>query len=80
MTEDIKFETGETYRNMKGAFEVISIQRDAMHIRWEDGREIVTSVELQKRIIERMAYEKELQRQGDAKKKKKSAPQKQKTP
>ena len=61
MTEEIKFEIGEKYENMKGAFEVLAIRRDSMDIRWEDGEEISTSIDLQKRIIERMQFEKELE-------------------
>lgn len=60
MTEEIKFEVGEKYVNMKGAFEVIAIRRDSMDIRWEDGEEISTPIDLQQRIIERMRFEKEL--------------------
>jgi hypothetical protein len=61
MTEEIKFEIGEKYENMKGAFEVLAIRRDSMDIRWEDGEEISTSIDLQRRIIERMQFEKELE-------------------
>ena len=61
MTEEIKFEIGEKYENMKGAYEVLAIRRDSMDIRWEDGEEVSTSIELQKRIIERMQFEKELE-------------------
>lgn len=61
MTEEIKFEVGEKYENMKGTFEVVAIRRDSMDIRWEDGEEISTSIDLQKRIIERMQFEKDLE-------------------
>ena len=61
MTEEIKFEIGEKYENMKGAYEVLAIRRDSMDIRWEDGEEISTSIDLQRRIIERMQFEKELE-------------------
>ena len=59
MAEDFKFEVGATYENMKGPYEVISIRRNEMVIRWENGNEIETTVDLQKRIIERMAFEEE---------------------
>jgi hypothetical protein len=72
MTEEIKFEIGEKYENMKGAFEVLAIRRDSMDIRWEDGEEISTSIDLQKRIIERMRFEKELEITQAAQKIKKS--------
>ncbi len=61
MAEEIKFQVGEKYENMKGVFEVIAIRRDSMDIRWEDGEEIDTPIDLQRRIIERMRFEKELE-------------------
>ena len=73
--DDFKFEVGATYENMKGGYEVVSIRNDSMVIRWKDGTEVNTSVELQKRIIDRMAFEKEKEealKQEKAKKKKKS--------
>jgi len=60
MTEEIKFKVGEKYENMKGIFEVIAMKRDTMDIRWDDGEQISTSIDLQRRIIERMRYEEEL--------------------
>lgn len=60
MEDDFKFEIGATYKNMKGAFEVISIRSNAMVIRWDNGRQIDTTVELQKRILERMDHEKQV--------------------
>ena len=68
MAEDFKFEVGATYENMKGPYEVISIRRNEMVIRWENGNEIETTVDLQKRIIERMAFEEE-SKQRDTQKK-----------
>ena len=61
MGDDFKFEVGSTYKNMKGAYEVVSIHKDTMVIRWDDDQRITTSVDLQKRILERMRYDKELQ-------------------
>jgi hypothetical protein len=61
MMDEIQFEVGEKYENMKGVFEVIAIHRDAMDIRWESGEEISTPIELQQRIIERMQHEKEME-------------------
>lgn len=69
MAEEIKFQVGEKYENMKGVFEVIAIRRDSMDIRWENGEEIDTSIDLQRRIIERMRFEKKLE---EAEKKQKS--------
>ena len=65
--ENIKFEVGETYENVKGEYEVVSIHRDSMVIRWEDGSEATTTVDLQRRILERMAYEKDVEEQKKAK-------------
>ncbi len=77
-----KFEVGGTYENVKGLYEVISIEKDVMVIRWQDGAQIATSVELQQRILERMSFEKEKAahrvavkpRKSDESKKKKNAP------
>ncbi len=63
MGDDFKFEVGSTYKNMKGAYEVVSINRDTMVIRWDDDQRVTTSVDLQRRILERMRYDKELQQQ-----------------
>ena len=61
MIEDIQFEVGGKYENMKGIFEVIAMRKDSMDIRWENGEEISTPIELQQRIIDRMQHEKELE-------------------
>jgi hypothetical protein len=68
MADDFNFEVGAIYENMKGSYEVISIRRNEMVIRWQNGNEIATTVDLQKRIIERMALEKE-SKQRDRQKK-----------
>jgi hypothetical protein len=73
MNEEIRFEVGEKYENMKGTFEVVSIHRGQMEIRWETGEEVSTSVALQQRIIERMQHEKELEIEQLAQKKKAKA-------
>lgn len=72
MTDEIKFEVGEKYENMKGIFEVIAIRRDSMDIKWADGEEISTLIDLQHRIIERMRFEKELEAAQKAQKAKKA--------
>ena len=80
MAEPVKFEIGGTYENMKGTYEVVSIKNDTMVIRWQDGLQIETSIELQQRIIERMAFDKAEEgraaapKKSVASKKKKSAP------
>ena len=55
----IQFEVGQQYENMKGAYEVLSIEGDDMCIRWETGEEVVTTVKMQRRITERMQRERE---------------------
>ena len=72
MGEEIKFEIGQKYENMKGVFEVIAIRKDSMDIRWEDGEEIDTSIALQRRIIERMQFEKEMEEAQKTQKTKKA--------
>lgn len=59
--DEIRFEVGGKYENMKGIFEVTAIHKDSMDIRWENGEEISTPIDLQLRIIERMQHEKELE-------------------
>ena len=71
MEDDFKFEVGSTYKNMKGVYEVVSINKDTMVIRWDDDNRVTTSVDLQKRILERMHFDKELQQQKSEGKKKK---------
>ena len=68
MAEDFNFEVGAIYENMKGPYEVISIRKNELIIRWDDGNEIATTVALQRRIIERMALEKELMQRDRQKK------------
>ncbi len=54
---NIEFAVGEKYENMKGVYEVLSIQGNTMRIRWESGEEINTTVSLQNQIIMRMRRE-----------------------
>ncbi len=53
----IQFEVGQKYENMKGVYEVLSIEGNAMRIRWDSGEEIMTTVGLQRQIIMRMRQE-----------------------
>lgn len=55
-----EFTVGETYENEKGMFLVLSIAKDDMVIRWQDGEEAQTSLELQGRIQNRRQWEKTL--------------------
>ena len=53
----VEFEIGKKYENMKGVYEVLSIDRNTMRIRWDSGEEITTTVDLQSKIIMRMRQE-----------------------
>lgn len=57
--EKFEFNVGEKYTNEKGLFEVLSIEqeRNEMVIRWEDGQEIRSHVDLQLRIQKRRMRE-----------------------
>lgn len=60
MSEEIEFEVGKKYENVKGVYEVISLDDDTMTIQWETGEQASTSIDLQARIIERIQFEKEM--------------------
>jgi hypothetical protein len=51
------FQVGETYRNEKGDYEVVSIDGQTMVIRWTDGSTWEGSVALQARILARRELE-----------------------
>ncbi|MDA8140627.1 MAG: hypothetical protein M0036_18435 [Desulfobacteraceae bacterium] len=70
--ENYQFEVGAMYENMKGVYEVISIQHGSMVIRWKDGSEATTPMDLQKRIIDRMKQEEELRQLQAAKEQQKA--------
>jgi hypothetical protein len=63
---EFEFTVGETYENEKGLFSVISISKGDMVIRWENGEEAQTSIELQERIQNRRQWEKTLQQEKTA--------------
>ncbi|MFO8084385.1 MAG: hypothetical protein R6U27_08710 [Desulfobacterales bacterium] len=67
----IEFEVGGKYENMKGTYEVLSINDETMQIRWESGEEAVTEIDFQRRIIERMEFEQNQLEKKKAKKAKK---------
>lgn len=71
MEDEFKFEVGSTYQNVKGHYEVVSIHGEAMVIRWDDGNEVETTVDQQKRIIERLKHEELVKQQEKEKEKKK---------
>jgi hypothetical protein len=54
---DIKFKIGQEHENRKGVYKVLTIDRDAIGIRWESGEEVTTTAALQNRIIECMHQE-----------------------
>ena len=56
-SSDIEFNVDEQYENEKGVFTVISKDANEMVIRWENGEEIRTDIELQRRIIARRRRE-----------------------
>ena len=57
--DNVDFEVGQKYENMKGHYEVLSIDKDVMRIRWESGEEINTTVILQEQITKRLNREQE---------------------
>lgn len=72
MNEKIKFVVGNQYENRKGVYEVMSLnsKKKRMVIKWKNGEEIESPMELQKRIIRNMQLEKlPFKNQTDAKRK-----------
>jgi hypothetical protein len=57
-SEKIEFKVGEKYENEIGVFEVTSIKGDRMVMQQETGAEIITDINLQRRIQERRLWEK----------------------
>ncbi len=53
----ISFKVGQRYRNRDGEFEVVSLNKNVMTMRYADGRVIDSDVALQTRIHERMQEE-----------------------
>jgi hypothetical protein len=58
VASDVKFYVDEQYENEKGIFTVISMHKDEMLIRWTNGEEIMTEIDLQQRIQIRRRREK----------------------
>jgi len=65
-TYEFEFIVGETYENEKGIFSVISIAKEDMVIRWNDGEETETSIEFQGKIQNRRQWEKTVQQEKAA--------------
>jgi hypothetical protein len=57
MIKEIKFEVGQTYKNRKGKYTVVAIDGDVMHISGKVGKDVVTTVKLQSRVIENIRRE-----------------------
>jgi hypothetical protein len=72
LANQIEFQVDEQYENEKGVFTVISIHRSEMVIRWENGEEIRTDIELQRNIQARRQWE-EMNRKAQAAKKSSAA-------
>ena len=58
--DKFQFKVGSKHTNMKGDYEVISIQGESMVIRWNNGDEVTTTIDQQTRILERLEYERNL--------------------
>jgi len=56
---EFEFTVDEQYENEKGVFRVIAIDGEEMVIRWQNGEEIRTEIDLQLRIADRRHREKE---------------------
>jgi hypothetical protein len=76
---EIEVNVDEQYENEKGVFKVISIHKDQMVIRWENGQETKTDIVLQRRIAERRQWE-ERKRSADVKTTKKAKSKRPQTP
>jgi hypothetical protein len=63
---EAEFIVDEQYENEKGTFKVLSIEKDAMLIRWANGDEVQTSIKFQGRIQKRRLWEKALQEEKTA--------------
>jgi len=59
MSETIVFKVGNKYENVKGIYEVIDIKDESMTIRWGNGEQVSTPKDLQRRILERIEFEKD---------------------
>ena len=55
---EFKFTVDEQYENEKGIFTVVSIDKQDMVIRWQNGAKITTNIDLQGRIQKRKQREK----------------------
>src|SRR5512136_2124245 len=56
------FEVGKTYRNRAGEYIVQALDGDRMTIRYQDGRSLITSAQMQARIWENIQFERQMAR------------------
>lgn len=66
-----QFEIGSRYENRRGEFEVLSIDGTSMEIRYEDGETMETPVRMQRRILDNMALEEQIQEQKEKQRRRK---------
>ena len=55
---EFEFTVDEQYENEKGIFTVVSIDKQDMVIRWQNGQKVTTNIDLQGRIQKRKQREK----------------------
>lgn len=63
---EYEFKVDEQYENEKGVFTVVSMDKIEMVIRWENGEEIRTPIQLQRQIQERRFWEKQAREKAKA--------------
>ena len=54
---DHRFQVGGRYENRKGVFEVLSMDGPNMTFRWDTGKEMTSSIELQAKIFRNIERE-----------------------
>jgi hypothetical protein len=57
MIKETNFEVGKKYKNRMGTYTVVAIDGDVMHISGKVGKDIVTTVKLQSRVLENIRRE-----------------------
>ena len=62
---EFEFTVDEQYENEKGIFTVVSIDKQDMVIRWQNGEKITTNIDLQGRIQKRKQREKIIREEKD---------------
>ena len=62
---EFEFAVDEQYENEKGVFTVVSIDKQDMVIRWQNGEKITTNIDLQGRIQKRKQREKIIREEKD---------------